>query len=456
MTVTQWFALVLQFASLALLRVFLGKRWLRRPATLLVIASVVYDGVIQVLLSFPSVAQWDYFRNGIASEYEGDAMLLLSAGMLAFTAGFLLTGRGRQEPPSAESTAACAKVLDWRLLALACVPLLALTYAGRGYNGDAAPQAPGTVPSPTAAGTFFVIVVTLTAVSFLLRHGTRLMVTVLAAQSLILAAAGERIPVIGAAAALIICCARAGLRPSRRQVTAMLVLTVALTGVISMAKAGQARRLFEQDTGAAARASALGGALISPPAPAAGTPGFAGQAAWRLDGTVYTAGILQARASGHPLLPASAVPESLLLAVPRALWPGKPDTGNALDPYQAQITAFGLAPVNYMPGVAGLYAGYLAAPWLLAFLAFLGMAWGAAERWILTRVTPARLVLLAGSALAGVTYEAGLPALLGLLRPAAVIAVTAWLAGMLRRGPRAASRRRGTGPGGAAAQPGIS
>ena len=78
------------------------------------------------------------------------------------------------------------------------------------------------------------------------------------------------------------------------------------------------------------------------------------------------------------------------------LWPSKPDAGNALDPYQAEIAGFGLAPVNYLAGVAGLYAGYMTAPWLMVFLAFLGVAWGVAERWMLARVTPARLVMLAG------------------------------------------------------------
>jgi hypothetical protein len=65
MSVAMWLALVLQAASVALLRVFLGKTWLRRPGTLLILASVVYDGVSQVLLSFPSVGRWDAFRNGI-------------------------------------------------------------------------------------------------------------------------------------------------------------------------------------------------------------------------------------------------------------------------------------------------------------------------------------------------------------------------------------------------------
>src|ERR1700728_4445035 len=82
MTVTLALALTLQFCSIALLRLFLGKAWLRRPGTLLVLASVVYDGLSQVLLAFPSIGQWDSFRNGIAPGFIADADLLMSAGVV--------------------------------------------------------------------------------------------------------------------------------------------------------------------------------------------------------------------------------------------------------------------------------------------------------------------------------------------------------------------------------------
>jgi len=448
MSVTLWLALLVQLATLALLRLGLGRTWLRRPGTILVLASVIYDGVIQVLLSFPSVAQWDTDRYGIASGYEADAALLLSAGMLAYAIGFLVTGRGRRQAPSRADVAHCTRVLDWRLLALASVPLAVLAYEGRGYNDYAVLKAPGMAPSPGpppspgVASVFLVIVVTLAAVSFLLRHGPRAMVPVLAVQSLVLAAAGERTPVIAAAAALVICCAAAGMRPSRRQVTVTLVLTALAVVVLSGAKAAGERMVFEQDTGLAGRLSALRGEVTAPP-PVPGTPGVAGQAALRLDGTSFTAAILQARALGDPLLPASAVPESLLTAVPKALWPSKPDAGYALSPYDAEQLDFGLALVNILPTVPGLYAGYMYPAWLIAFLAFLGLAWGLAERWMLARVTPARLVLLAGAVQAAVSYEGGLPTLADTMRSAAGIAVMAWGAGALvNRASRAEGKRQ--------------
>jgi hypothetical protein len=116
MSVVMWLALILQFCSVALLRIFLGKTWLRRPGAVLVLASVVYDGISQVLLSFPAVAQWDNFRNGIQPGFIAEADLIMSAGMLALSVAFLLTGSRHETPTSDADTALAATVLDWRVL----------------------------------------------------------------------------------------------------------------------------------------------------------------------------------------------------------------------------------------------------------------------------------------------------------------------------------------------------
>ena len=90
------------------------------------------------------------------------------------------------------------------------------------------------------------------------------------------------------------------MRPTRRQVTVTLVVTILVVAVIGVAKAGHGRRVFEQDTGLQTRMSALRDAVTSPPPPGGDTPGIVAQAATRLDGTSFTAGILQA---GAPRLP---------------------------------------------------------------------------------------------------------------------------------------------------------
>lgn len=434
MTVTMWLALVLQFASVVLLRMFLGKTWLRRPGAVLVLASVVYDGVSQVLLSFPSVAQWDIFRQGIQQSFIGEADLVMSAGMLAFTVAYLATcGPRREVAPLPGDAELAARVLEWRILALACLPLAVLTYEGRGYNGTLTTGAGAPLASSLAAE-FFLILVILAAFSFLLRHGTAWLVPVLAVQSGLLAAAGERTPVLVAGAALMLLLARTGRGPSRRQGAACAALTLAALLAITGLRAQHGRAVFYADSGLATRVTALGGGITSlAPAPGADVPGLAAQLAARLDGTAFAAGILQAEAAGQPRLSASYVPESLLLAVPSAAWVGKP--GAALDPARAENGDFGLQHVNFLPALPGLYAGFLAWPWLIGFLAALGLAAGRAERWLLRRVTPARLVLLTGAAQAVLGYEGGLPAMLVALRAAAVIAAIMWTVGQVRWHP---------------------
>jgi hypothetical protein len=276
MTVLMWLALVLQSCSVAMLRLGLGKAWLRRPGTLLVLASVVYDGLSQVLVAFPSIAQWDMYRNGIQPGFIAEADLIMSAGMLAFTVAYLMTWRPRRQAPAAAGDAGLvARVLDWRLLALACLPLAVLTYEGRGYNGAAMPGA----SSPSIADTFFVILVILTAFAFLLRHGERWFVPVLAAQSLLLAAAGERGMVITGAIALTVLLCWCGLRPRRSHLHAAVALTLLAVLAITGLRAEQGRSVFWSDSGLGTRAKALGDGLSA--APVRGTPGQAAQAAVR-------------------------------------------------------------------------------------------------------------------------------------------------------------------------------
>jgi hypothetical protein len=97
-----------------------------------------------------------------------------------------------------------------------------------------------------------------------------------------------------------------------------------------------------------------------------------------------------------------------------------------------EINSFGLQQVNYLPTLPGLYIGFLSAPWLIAFLAFLGLLCGWGERWLYRRCTPVRLVLLAGAVTAALSYETGLPGMLISLRGAAAIALGVKLIEVIR------------------------
>ena len=196
MSVTLLAALAVQAASVTLLRHRLGRQWLRHPATVVILVSVVYQGVSPALLTIPAIAVWNYFRLGIQPGFADDATLLLAAGTLG------IHGRLPLDPPRAVAPRrvagrrrAAARALDWRWLAAACVPLAFWTFQGRGYNGF---QSLGATSSASTdlASTFFVVMVALTATGFLLRFGGLWFLPVLVVQSGVLAAAGERTPII--------------------------------------------------------------------------------------------------------------------------------------------------------------------------------------------------------------------------------------------------------------------
>jgi hypothetical protein len=430
-TVTLLAALLTQAVSVALLRHRLGRHWLRHPVTLVVLAGVVYQGVSPALLAIPSIGDWDNFRSRIQPGYADDAALLTSVGMLAFTVAYLAT-----RPERVISTAdpagirAAARMLGWRWLAAACVPLAVLTYEGRGYNGAATVGAASSVGTDLAAS-FFVLAVALAASGFLLRHGTRWFLPVLIVQSAVLAATGQRSPVITDAITLILVLTLAGVRPRPRQLCAAAAIGAAAVLAITGVRVQQGRSLFYADSGLSARLSALWDGLTSSAGPsAAGTssPGILAQTAVRTDGTSFAAAILQSLHTGQPRLSAAYVPESLLLAVPSTVWSSKLARGNALEPADLEIGNFGLQPGtlltdNFLPTMPGLYVGFLSPPWLIAFLALLGLLCGRAERRLFRCITPARFVLFAGAVTTAFVYEAGLPMMLVQLRAAAAIAV---------------------------------
>jgi hypothetical protein len=347
---------------------------------------------------------------------------LMSAAMLALVVSYLLTRPKVSMPPLSEADMqAVARVLDWRLLAAACVPLAVLTYEGKGYNDGTALGA-STGVGTSLASSLFTILVPVAAAAILLRVGPRWFLPVLAAQSLLLAAAGERSPVLIDAVVLAIMLACAGLRPPVSQLGAAVALTLIAILALTAARAEQGRSLYHEDSGFGVRAAALGGGVVNLAGSSAaqGGPGLVAQAALRLDGTAFAGAILQAQSLGYPRLSTTYIPESLLIAVPSAVWQSKLDHGDGLNPAVLETDDFGLQQVNYLPTLPGLYAGFLSPVWLAVFFAALGAACGWGEKLLFRRCTPARLVMLAGAVTAALEYEKGLPGMLVAVRDAAV------------------------------------
>jgi hypothetical protein len=443
MTVTFMTVLVVQFVMVVLIRHRLGRHWLRRPVTVFVLTSVVYLGIAPALLAIPSIGIEDNFRLGIQRGYADSADLILSGAMLALTLGYLLTHPERtvtRERPSDAIIA--AKVLDWRWLALASVPLTLLTASGRGYN-DGLAGGQGTSLSTNLVVAFFIIAVVVTAAAFLLRHGTRWFLAVLIVQSVVLAVAGERTPVLMDAVALILMLLFAGARIPARQVMGAGLLTVLVILSISGIRAQQGRGIYYTNSGISTRVSALATGLTSVGVAPGGadSPGLVAEFATRMSSVDYSGAILQAISEGQPRLSPANIPESLLIIVPSFLWPGKLNQRAALAPAQLQIDTFGLQDINFIPGAPGLYFGFLTPAWLMILFGVLGAIFGWFERWLLRECTPARMVLLGGAVVAALRYEAGLPSMLVQMRSAVVLALLVSGVAALRASRRPARPR---------------
>jgi hypothetical protein len=247
---------------------------------------------------------------------------------------------------------------------------------------------------------------------------------VLMVQSLVLAATGERTPVITDGVTLVLMLLLAGSRPSARQLRGASALTLIAVLAITGLRVEQGRSLFSTDSGLSARISALGSGLaeFTNTRDASSGPALVAQTVVRMDGVDFAGAILQSVSSGQPRLSATYVLKSLLLVVPSSVWSSKLAQGNALNPTALETNDFGLQQINFLPTLPGLYIGFLSAPSLIAFLAFIGLLCGWGERWLFRRCTPVRLVFLAGAVTAALSYEAGLPAMLLELRAAATLA----------------------------------
>jgi hypothetical protein len=430
-------ALLAQAVSLALLRHWIGRRWLLRPVVLFMLASVVDLGIAPALLAIPSVSAQDDFAIGIKRSFTDQADLIMSVVMLGFTIAYLLTHPERVDGPSRPVTrAALTRVLDWRVLAAACIPMVVATAAGEGYNDGRATGA-GASLETNLVSTFFIVTIAVAAVAFVLRHGTRWLLPVLIVQSLVLALAGERTPILMDGLALIIVLIFAGIRIPRRQLLAAALLAVVAVLAINGVRVQQGRDIFYTNSGLGSRMSALGSGLFGGSSVSdAPMPGLVAQFASREAGVDFAGSILQSMSEGQPRLSASYVPESLLLAVPSFLWKSKLTLGVGINPAQLQIDDFGLQQINYIPSMVGTYIGMLSFPWLFLLFCFLGFVFGRFERWLLRECTPARIILLAGAIASALLYEAGLPTMVVQMRAAAALALVAKCAELLLCGPR--------------------
>lgn len=420
-------ALFLQALAVVLIRWRLGRSWLLHPVAQLVLAAVAYHGLSQILLMIPSVRVWDISRLGVAQRYIDQATLVMSVSLLIMAVCYLIARSGGGVTAGrVNDSPRISRTLDWRLLAVISVPLAVLTYEGRGYNSDIS-YTHKTV-STDLASTFLTILLVLAVFGFLLKHGMKWFIAAIILQSVLLAAAGERFPVIADIVTLLVLLSMVGLRPSRRQVWITVALTVVAVLGLTGYRAATGRMLYHQNSGLMSRAAALGTGLYElahSPSERDTPVGLVGQVTSRFDGDSFAGGILQDMSFGRPVLGVVPVEKSVLIVIPSFVWSSKMTYISRTNPAWTETYAFGLQRINLVPTLLGLYIGFLGSYWLVGFAAVIGALCGWGERWLFRQFTPVRVVVMATCVQMVFKYEQGLPGILVTLRTAAVLAIAA-------------------------------
>ena len=272
----------------------------------------------------------------------------MSVGLVLLVVGYLLTRPERAALGGLKDgpVRIAESILDWRLCALGCVPLALLTYKGRGLNNGLGPGS-ATV-STNLVSEFLVVVVALTAFSFVLRYGMRWFVPVLVVQSVLLAATGERLPVVTGIVVLVSLLARVDRRPTRRQVMMTLSLTVVAILGITGYRAVSGHDLYRQDASLAARSKAIGVGLyaLTHTSDQNGTgAGLVAQIAVRFDGNAFAGDVMQGFSERYTPLGLAPVLQSTLVVVPSAAWSSKL-AHPALNPALTEFNYFGIQPIK--------------------------------------------------------------------------------------------------------------
>ena len=158
-------ALLLQLASVALLRIRFGPQWLGRPYSVYVLTTLVYHGLSEIILRLSDVSKVATWRPPVG--FDDFGVFVAATALLATTVGYIwATGRGNVIVPV--DLIGVMRGLDMRILAMMFIPLFTATVVGQGYNSGTALQGQGFTLSGFASA-FFVPVLSLLALSIVAR-----------------------------------------------------------------------------------------------------------------------------------------------------------------------------------------------------------------------------------------------------------------------------------------------
>lgn len=401
MSETLLLGLVLQAGSVALLFLALGRSVLRRVGPYFIFSALVYHGLTEIV----------QVVTGQSSKYRGFSTpggidtwtVVVGAAMLIFSLTYVLVVRaqedqpvlGAPEVPVEVDIARVVRTLDWRVLTLVSLPLIAVIGTEAFRIGDQTGLSP--VESSAQAGLahqFLTLVLVLATISYVLSHQGRVVLPLLV-QLAVMGLVGSRLDVFVAAATTLFGLAFLRRTPSVRQVFTVLAvvgtLALAITGARNdvgrpnFAAAGLGERIPLLFTGAI---NTLAGV----------EPTYAGQTqplGERLDGNSFAAAVLDALDGGRDPVGLTTAVNSLSLAVPSFLNPEKLTTDLELRSEKVYLNAhLGIGiPGDFLPTQLGSLLGWFGPIGLMVLAGILGLAIGIAERFLRSKLTPSRLIL---------------------------------------------------------------
>jgi hypothetical protein len=420
-------------------------QWLTHAGAVFIVAATIYHGLNEVLIWI--VPGQDSYRLLAGPDDVAAFVVWISVSIFLFTCAYLIV-LGQVKPAVLTSDPdrdLLRKAFDWRLLLLACVPLIVLTVQGNGYVIRGGQVTTAQLDTSAGLATQFLLpLLVLLSLGLVLRFGMRWFLPAIGFQSIALAITGLRLEVVVAAIIFLYALRRIGSRISPGQWRVALLACVVATVLITSARGSEGRALV-----VAGHGLDLGYLLAG--AVSVGSPAFWSQlsfdAGHRLDGNSFGAMELHSLDSGYQPLGIQPLVNDLAVAVPRFLYPEKvPLTEKEYAETYLQIPLPIIVTGGHediLPTQLGATIGF-GGPWVMLVIAIaLGITFALADRWILRALTPYRLIVGIGLMECVLFYERSWDTYPATMRGQVVLLVIVWV---LMRIKGAFSRERPLDP----------
>lgn len=431
MTVSVTLGLSLQVTALIIVRSAIRGQWLRHTGALLLLVATAYHGLTEVIQAiFPGRNR--FYRDLVPQGAIDNWIILVSVALLLYAVAYAAALR-RSGPP-ADTVAVSVSAFNLKWLLVLAVPLILLALQGAAFVDTTAQSAPddGYVVGGLVVE-FLVFVAAVTGAVAVVRLGTRWVLPILLIEAVLLSAVGTRTMIVAVCVMVLYGAALAGVRLPRKQLTAAVLVVALIAMVVSSTRAVVGRDSFEGDQGAGDRLSALTAGAAALPS-AAGVDAVLDDFVYRLDGNAFGAAVLESLDEGAQPVGVTTIVDSVLLAVPSALYPAKLDRPVIHRSEKSYyIARFQELPTNrdLLPTIYGTMLGFGGPVVFLLLAALLGLGMARLDRWLTRSASPVVFLLSMGVVQAVLTYEratnGAVLALRGVLLLMLALALGRWL-----------------------------